>query len=320
MTWLVDGALQLQPHMFTVAFFGSLFQMADMSLPSWLSDIEIRLQEVLGAHPAPWDVLFAGIELALGAGLIRGRAVRVCLAGSVAWGLAVWLSGEGLGGITMPSVDPLTGAPGAAGLYALVAVLAWPRRPDGAGAAAESGLLGRWGARLAWAAVWIGTALLWARPVNHMSDAASGQIFNADNGGPGFLMPVNHVAGNLVGDHGTLFAVVTGLAQAAAGLGIFWRRTQRPAVVLGVALAVFFAVFGQVLGGLFTGQATDPGTGPILVILAAALWPGRRVGSTQGSAHDAGVAQGVAAGLGPDGQTVGLVGHRDLGDQVPVDG
>src|SRR6185369_2405162 len=42
--------------------------------------------------------------------------------------------------------------------------------------------------------------------------------------------------------------------------------------------------------------------------------------TTSGSAEDAGVAQGVAAGLGPDRQAVRLGPHLDLRDQVPVGG
>ena len=37
-------------------------------------------------------------------------------------------------------------------------------------------------------------------------------------------------------------------------------------------------VAGENFGGIFTGQGTDPNTGPMLVMLAIAFWPRRRVG------------------------------------------
>ena len=47
----------------------------------------------------------------------------LALAASIAWALAVWWLGEGLGGVLTGAASPVTGAPGAALLYALAAVL-----------------------------------------------------------------------------------------------------------------------------------------------------------------------------------------------------
>jgi hypothetical protein len=52
--------------------------------------------------------------------------VKAALVGSVAWSLAVRWLGEGLGGLFTGTASPITGAPGAVLLYALIAVLAWP--------------------------------------------------------------------------------------------------------------------------------------------------------------------------------------------------
>jgi hypothetical protein len=84
-------------------------------------------------------------QLALGAGLLFRRTARAALAGTIAWGLAVWWLGEGLGGILGSATSsPLTGAPGAAVLYALLVLLAlafWPVRRDSAAPVRDDGFL-----------------------------------------------------------------------------------------------------------------------------------------------------------------------------------
>ncbi len=49
---------------------------------------------------------------------------------------------------------PLTGAPGAVLLYALIGAIVWPNDRPG-------GVLGVRGARIAWAALWLVMAWLW---------------------------------------------------------------------------------------------------------------------------------------------------------------
>ncbi len=75
---------------------------------------------------------FALIELAIGAGLIGAsslRATRVVCAASIAWGLGVWLVGEGAGGLLTLHAALSTGAPGAALIYCVLTVAAWPVEP-----------------------------------------------------------------------------------------------------------------------------------------------------------------------------------------------
>ena len=79
-------------------------------------------------HPALFNAAFATIQLALAAGLLWRRTTRLALAGTIVWALGVWWLGEGLGGLLTGTASPVTGAPGAALLYVVIAVLAWPRR------------------------------------------------------------------------------------------------------------------------------------------------------------------------------------------------
>src|SRR6185312_12231052 len=100
--WVLDGALQLQPYMWGPGFFADLIGMANMGLPHAAEQLDLDLTDVLAAHPLAWDLLFAGIQIGLGLGLLADRPRRFVLAASVIWGLGVWVVGEGFGGMFMP--------------------------------------------------------------------------------------------------------------------------------------------------------------------------------------------------------------------------
>ena len=94
--WLLDGVLQYQGFMFTKGF----------------SDDAGRLggrQPRIIARPITWDAalvehhlvllnsVFATVQLLLGLGIAWRPTVRPALAASIAWSVAVWWFGEGLG-------------------------------------------------------------------------------------------------------------------------------------------------------------------------------------------------------------------------------
>jgi hypothetical protein len=276
--WLVDGALQWQPYMFSSAFFGNMLGMANMGLPGPVSAVLYQTTTMLTAHPVIWNAAFASLQLAIGAGLLWGRTAALARPVSIAWALAVWVVGEGFGGLFMPGVSALNGAPGAALLYALIALIVWPRRPgDGpAVAVADTGLLGGRGALWCWTVLWSGLALLELGGANHAAGVPAAEVANIGEGEPGWLAGLNSHAGHLLAGHGALFALLAAVIEVAVGWCVLrpaWRRT---ALAAGIAVAILYGVFGQDLGGLLTGQATDPGTAPLFVLLALALWPRRQ--------------------------------------------
>ena len=216
--WILDGVLQLQSSMFSAYFYGMMLTMGRWAPPGWLWPADTHLEPLLTAHAALFNAAFGLLQLALGAGLLWRPTVRAALAASVPWALAVWLFGEAAGGIFVPGGNALTGSPGPALLYALVAVLVWPRRSGPLGVSAV--VVGSGYA--VWAALWLGTAGLEAEPLNRMALYASGEIYGAGDGGPGWLASLDHAIGNLAGPHGTASAIVMGLAQAGVGLSIIW--------------------------------------------------------------------------------------------------
>ena len=267
--WLLDAALQYQPYMFSKMFPAMMLTPSGTGgEPAFISGPVLGLTRLVATDPAAWNALFATIQLALAVGLLWRATARAALAGTVAWALSVWWLGEGLGGLFIPGADPLTGAPGAALLYALVAVLAWPAHTSSARAAsaheagaslaearvaddsvAEGSPLGRY-ARLAWIVFWGLMAFLMLRAPASASPLTAG-------GGTGAAL------------------VTIGLAAAfgLAAAGILRPATVRPAVLLAAAAAAFLWVAGEHFGSLFTGSATDPSSGPLLLLIAAAFWP-----------------------------------------------
>ena len=241
LVWVLDAALQYQPVMFTRSFPSMMLMPSAMGEPAFVSGPVLTASRLIAGHVVPWNAMFATVQLVLGLGLLARATTRAALAGTIAWGLGVWWLGEGLGGIFGGMADPLTGAPGAALLYAFLAVLLWPRpRPASS-----------WGTRVAWAALWGTMAVL--------------------------MLTAPAASASLTASGGTRAAVVTAVFTAAfalAAVGVLVPATTRPALVLAMAAALAAWGLGQDFGALFSGTATDLNTGPLLVLVALAYWPG----------------------------------------------
>ena len=237
--WLLDAALQFQPFMFGRGFVTAVIEPAAMGSPAALAQTVTGTGSVILAHPAVFNAAFAAVQLLIGLALLSRRTAKAGLAGSVAWGLAVWWLGEALGGLLSGMASPLTGAPGAALLYAVIAVLAWPRREA----------TPAW-TRLIWAGLWGGFAALMLQPHVVVPSALGGA-------GAGGHVPV---------------LIACAFALTAAGIYLP-ARARRLVLVAAAGMAAVIWVAGESLGQLTSGSATDPNTGPLLLLLAVAYWP-----------------------------------------------
>ena len=124
--WLLDAILQYQPVMFTRAF-SQMLAAAAPGNPAFVSLPILWNAHLVGQHPMALNAAFATIQLLLALGIAWRPTVRVALGASIVWALGVWWFGEGLGGVLTGAASPVSGAPGPAILYALLAVLLWPR-------------------------------------------------------------------------------------------------------------------------------------------------------------------------------------------------
>ena len=242
--WLLDGLLQLQPFMFTPAFATQVLAAAANGNPGWLAEPILWASGIVERDPVVINTGFAALQLAIGFGIAWRRTVKPALAVSIVWALLVWWFGEGLGGLFSGRADPMAGAPGAVLLYAVLAVLLWPTQKPTDGAFVAAQPVGPVTARVVWAVLWGGLALL------------------ALLRGP--LASVGVVAGSAI------------LALVAAAV-FLPPRLMRAGVVVALVASAWIWLVGQSLGDPLGGMSTDPNSGPLLALIALAYWPSRSI-------------------------------------------
>jgi hypothetical protein len=264
--WLIDAGLQFQPYMFSTRFATEVLSPAGNGQASVVSAPVDHVAHLVGQHPVVFNVVFASVQLAIGAGLLLRRAVAPALTASIVWSLAVWYLGEGLGGLTGPNAALLTGAPGAALLYAVLAAAAWP-----VGSEAGEQRPKAWLA-FAWAGYWVGGAVLqvWHGPRTGPELAAT--VAEGANGAPGWLSRFDFsLARNF--EHASP-VVIDGflVLEVLVGLAVFLPAWSRPiAGALGCAICGGYWILGAGFSSLLSGHATDPNTAPLVVVLALAV-------------------------------------------------
>jgi len=279
--WLLDGVLQYQPVMFTQAFPRMLAQSATGN-PAVIARPILWNAALVGQHLVLLNTLFAAVQLLLGLGIALRPTVRLALGASVAWSLAVWWFGEGLGGVLSGAADPRDSGPGAVIIYALIAVLLWPaRRPraePSAGPFAAARAVGLRAARALWVIFWLSQAYFVLTPGNRAPQAASALITGMASGEPGWLGGLMHGAASLAAGRGLAVSIALAVAFAAIAAGVFLPvPAARATLVFAIVLAGLLWLFVQALGGLLASGATDPESGPLLALLALAYWPAAHV-------------------------------------------
>jgi len=272
--WLADGLFQLQPKMFGTGFANGVILPSAQGQPALISGVITHTAHLMAAQPVLTDLVFAGIQLLIGAGLLIRETVKPALILSFVWALGVWSLGEGFGGLFNGTAMPLTGAPGAALLYLAIGLLVWPMRAprDANAPAAAEGPLGEGGGIAIWALVWCGFGLLWLLPASSDSGALSGALKEAAVSEPGWLAHLQLSVAHSLGSGGGSVALVAASLSFFIGIGPILFRRYGIFLIAGVAMALDFWVLGQAFGQAFTGMATDPDTGPLLVLLALAVY------------------------------------------------
>jgi len=271
--WFLDAVLQLQPFMFTRSFGQLMLGPTARGNPGAIAHSITDISRSIGHHSVGANTVFVLVQFLIAFGIAYRPTVRLALAGSVVWSLMVWWLGEGLGGVLAGTASPLTGAPGAVILYAVLAVLLWPTdrgRTEAPFTAARP--VGIRAAKVVWFVIWatMAAVALFGSPTRHPSNLLSGM----GAGEPGWLAALNHHAADLVAGRGSMVAVIVGVVLVGVALGVFLPAVPARALVA-VAVVVGLAVWvvGEDFGTIFSRSATDPNSGPLLVLLAVAYWP-----------------------------------------------
>jgi len=121
--WLFDAVLQLQPFMFTrgsAGFSGMLHGVAAGN-PGWIAHTITWNASIVEQQPVLTNALFASVQFLIGFGIVYRRTCKPALVLSIAWSLAVWWFGEGLGAVFSGGATPLGGGPGGVLFYGLLA-------------------------------------------------------------------------------------------------------------------------------------------------------------------------------------------------------
>ncbi|WDL99248.1 hypothetical protein [Alicyclobacillus sp. ALC3] len=282
--WLLDALLQLQPGMFDKAFYGNL---PASTMPSLLQTVResavgpaasaVQFTQSLYSHtPVVVNLFVIVIQLILAALLLLpvGRGwVRAAAVGTVVWGLAVWLFGEGLAGL--PALGDMTfysGFPGSAFFYTVAGVaLLFPQTAWQTGRAQRT-------AQYALVVILGACALLQVLPENLQWHADSLMNVFANSGfqrQPALLSNPVMAFSLWISGHAILANTILSAALAGATIALlFWRSVPR-LVRIAVYVWVFLSWwFGMDFGYIFSGLSTDPNSGPAVGLLAftASMW------------------------------------------------
>jgi hypothetical protein len=275
--WLLDGLLQYQSSMFTKAFGQMLAGAADGN-PAVIAAPITWDAHLVEHYPVLLNAVFATIQLLLGLGIAWRPTARIALGASIAWALGVWWFGEGLGGVLATPDSAVAGGPGAVILYALLAVLLWPRdRPGPAPAPfVAARAVGAPVAKALWLVLWGGLAAIQLLPVNRAPQAIHDDITSMAAGQPRWLAALVNGAGSLTDHRGLAFSAGLAVVFVLLALAVYL-PAPAPRIMVAAAVLVGLLIWipGQALGGILAGGMTDPNSGPLLVLIALAYWPAR---------------------------------------------
>jgi hypothetical protein len=276
--WVAVGGLQYQPYMFKKSFLGGL-ENGTAGQAQWIkSSVHWAFSDIAMHHLTLYNAIWASIQLVIGLLILYRPTVKIGLAASIPWALLVWWFGEGFGGL-WGGATPVMGYPGAVMIYALIALLVWPRdeqRDAAADSVATAGLLGSSGARLVWTLFWLGAARFQLLTANRSPTALGSMVTSMRSGEPQWIKDIDdNLGSNVLNHHGTQFSLAIAILFVFAAVAIYIPKVFRSAVVITTVLALFIWVVEN-FGVIFTSEGTDPNSGPLLILLAVCYWPVRR--------------------------------------------
>lgn len=272
--WILDGLLQLQSAM-PLGLPGSVLQPSASSSPGWVKDVVHVAVKIWTDHPVQAAASAVWIQLGIGALLLlapRGRWSRLAGMTAVAWGLVVWVFGEGFGGIFGQGASWLLGTPGAVLFYcaggALVALpeQSWSSPRLGRLILRVSGvfLLG-----MAVLQAWPGRGY-WQGSVRGLSQGTLTSMVRqmAQTDQPGVLSATVRGFGRFDAAHGWGVNLVVVVLLAVIGIALCTARQRvvRSALVIAVVLCAGVWVLVQDLGVL-GGVGTDPNSMVPMVLI-----------------------------------------------------
>ena len=221
-----------------------------------------------------------GVQIALGLSLLLGYTIRATLIVSIVWALIVWYGGEGMGLLLTGRASVLTGTPGAFLLYALLALVVYPRRVSfrPSGESSVCGLLSRVHLRWFLAGFWCFAALFQLQSSWWVLGQFSGSIAVMMDGGGlnGILVdPILGLLSMLTTQIEIPLNCALILLFLALGiaLAVMKEKWLRPLLITSMVISLAIWWICQAFGNILTGMTTDTNSGLVLFIIALACWP-----------------------------------------------
>ncbi len=271
--WLLDAVLQYQSFMFTRAF-GQMLAGTAAGNPAVIADPITWAARIVEQHPVPTNAAFATVQLLIAIGIACRPTLKAALAASIVWSVAVWWFGEGLGGVLNGVASPFNGAPGAVILYALLAVLLWPRSSSRPGPYVAAGSVGIWASKALWLILWGSLAYFSVTPGNRSAQGLRAMVTSMAGGQPRWLSGFDDAFAGLVAHRGLAAAIVMAVLLALIAVAVFLpARVLRAAIVLALIVSLIIWIVGEDLGAILAGGATDVNSGPLLALVALCFWP-----------------------------------------------
>ncbi len=273
--WVLDGVLQAQPRM-AAGLPSQVIEPTAASSPHWVQHLVNWAGTTWSYHPIQAGAAAVWIQVGIGLWLLaapRGLSARLAGAAGVAWGLVVWVFGESFGGIFAPGLTWLSGAPGAALIYAVVGGLlmlparSW--RSPRLGRAILAGL-GLFLVGMAVLQAWPGRGF-WQGSSGGQPGTLTGMIQSmAGTSQPRFLSSLVSGFESLVRGHGFAVNLVAVAALAVIGAAFLTGRREVARPALAAFLVLCFADWVLIEDfGFFGGLGTDPNSMIPMVLLAA---------------------------------------------------
>jgi hypothetical protein len=272
--WLIDGILQLQSFFFTKSFGLQMISGMSQGNPSVIARPISWSGWTIGHHAVLTDACFAVVQTGIATAIAWRPTVKLGLAVSIVWAVAVWWVGEGLGGVFNGTANPVNGAPGAVMIYALLAVLLWPSdRPGQTGPFVAARAVGAPIARGLWLVLWGSLSYFAVLGANRSAHGLHNLITAEAIGEPRWVAWIDHHVASAVDHRGLAVTVVLAILLAMVALGAYLPGSLANATVgLAAVIGLTIWVVGENFGALFTNGATDVNSGPLLILLAAAYW------------------------------------------------
>lgn len=278
--WLLDAALQAQPRMFTIDFVSNIMKPSIAISPSFIGALSNWTLTFITPRIALFNSLFTITQLVIAFALLGGvlrrnhNLIRAGLLLSIAWGMVVWVAGEGTSGVFTGNATLFTGAPGSVFLYMTIAV--FYLLPDSWWQLGDRFCLPR--DFLALVFLYGGVAQV-VTPGFWGSQGISILIVGQASMAPSWMINTMMPLVSLTHQYPVISnAVLSAAFFALAGL-LYGRKPKTLGFIFMIPVLAAVWYWGQAFGGIFSGMGTDLNTIPPLLILAVpafVVWRTRR--------------------------------------------